>query len=750
MSLPAGAQLGPYEVVDLIGRGGMGEVYRARDHRLGRDVAIKILPTHLAAHAESLARFRREGRAVAALSHRNIVAVFDIGSDDDGRPFVVTELLDGETLRLRLERGRLSVGEALRIGGEVAEGLAAAHAKGIIHRDLKPENVFLTRDGGVKILDFGLAAMQKPLDGGMVDTEALTEPGLVIGTIGYMSPEQLRGRALTTASDVFSFGCLLYELLNGEMPFRRESNIDVIASVLRDDPFRGEAAALPAEIHDLLARCLEKEPSRRLQNGAEVAAAMREVMARHESGHLSTMRTRRVAALVSPRATLVMLMILLLAAAAGIVAWMVGDRRAVIDGGYDIRAGDVTANGESKRLLALALRADADGNRSEAIELSTEAARLDAHAPLPAAFAAWFLYYEGDEREGLRWSAEAQRRLPHASSTYESLLCRYLRPANDGAQAMALASSLLELRPKAWRLRLSLAHRHLDRREMPAMLAQLQLIDVEGPDDRRLAVVLADRGSLGDLPGALRDLQRSRLMSRPALLAYTRGRFAWTRHDYAEAAKQFDEAAERATRANLISIAADSSVLAGAARAAAGELEGAQAALDLAALRARQSSQPQSEVEANGFGAYVAFRRGDMEGVRRRLRLAAARAPAGSSAYAELRLFDLRTRASSGIAAVPLQDEGENLHGAGTLLAAREAWWRGDVTTATRLLAQARSEGIDSTWFSEEAALLATDLGAAPRLFSCDPPYPNRLRLTAAWELARVRGTVAAPSASRR
>src|SRR5260221_12311722 len=174
MTLPAGARLGPYEIVDLMGGGGMGEVYRARDERLGREVAIKILPENLSAHSEALKRFRREGRAVAALSHPNIVALFDIGDSPEG-PYVVTELLEGETLRSRLQRGALTMDEALRVAAGIAEGLGAAHGKGIIHRDLKPDNVILSAGGGVKILDFGLASTQRPLDNAGASPTSQTE-----------------------------------------------------------------------------------------------------------------------------------------------------------------------------------------------------------------------------------------------------------------------------------------------------------------------------------------------------------------------------------------------------------------------------------------------------------------------------------------------------------------------------------------------------------------------------------------------
>ena len=738
MTLPPNSLLGPYEIVDLIGRGGMGEVYRAIDTRLGREVAIKVLPAEVAGQAESLERFRREGRAIAALSHPNIVAIFDIGSHE-ALPYVVTELLAGETLRERLRRGPMLLDETLRVSGAIAAGLAAAHEKGIIHRDLKPENIFLTAAGGVKILDFGLASTLPFGGGALTDGVALTQPGMVIGTIGYMSPEQLRGSALTTAADVFPFGCLAYEMLEGEMPFQRDSNMEVIASVLRDEPFRHHPPhEIPDELRALIERCLEKNPAKRLQNGGEVAAELRAIAAAHAGGQLTTATFPRLKSRRWPWLAMAAAVVLV---AIGVA--IVGARRRVVDDGYDLRAGDITGTTETRRLTALALRADAAGNRGEAIELFREAAQRDPRAPLPAAFLSSFIYFNGDPKEGRRWAEEAERRLPSASSTYETLLVRYLMPESDTATSTALSSSLLELRPRAWRLRLSLAHRHLDRREMPAMLAQLTQIDVAAPDDRRLALVLADRASLGDADGAMRDLQRSRLMSRPPLLAYTEGRIAWSRGQAAEAAKLFDAAAERATVANQISIAIDSRVLGGIARIGAKNLQEAQMALDLAALKAHQAALPLSELEAHAFGAYVAQRLGDAEGVERRLRLAAALAVPGTTYWAQLRLFVVRARTSVVMPDAPLRPGGDIHNGLATLLAARDAWARGDAASAARLLRQARSEGIDATWFAEEAALLGHDLGgdlgAAPRTFKPDPPYPNRLRLITVWELISSR-----------
>src|SRR5579862_2023180 len=221
MSLTPGTKLGPYEIIAPVGAGGMGEVYRARDTRLGRDVALKILPESFARDLDRLRRFEQEARAVAALNHPNILAIHDIG-EQAGSPFLVSELLEGESLRAALDRGPLPQRKTLEYGVQIAHGLAAAHEKGIVHRDLKPENIFVTRDGRIKILDFGLAKLTQPESASGQQTNlptatgaAGTEPGVVLGTLGYMSPEQVKGKPADQRSDIFSFGAILHEMLSG-------------------------------------------------------------------------------------------------------------------------------------------------------------------------------------------------------------------------------------------------------------------------------------------------------------------------------------------------------------------------------------------------------------------------------------------------------------------------------------------------------------------------------------------------------
>jgi serine/threonine protein kinase/Tol biopolymer transport system component len=280
MTVAPGTQLGRYEVRSKIGEGGMGEVYVARDPRIGRDVAIKVLPAAFSADAERLARFEQEACAAGALNHPNILSVLDVGQQD-GAPFVVSELLEGETLREKLSGAALSQRKALDYTLQIARGLAAAHERGIVHRDLKPENLFVTHDGRVKILDFGLAKLTEPSSDGEAQTDVLTrrvktDSGMIMGTVGYMSPEQVRGKPADHRADIFSLGVILYEMLTGRRPFRRESAVETLNAILKEDP--PELSESNSQINPALERvvlhCLEKSPEQRFQSARDVAFAL--------------------------------------------------------------------------------------------------------------------------------------------------------------------------------------------------------------------------------------------------------------------------------------------------------------------------------------------------------------------------------------------------------------------------------------------------------------------------------------------
>jgi serine/threonine protein kinase len=277
-----GDRLGRYEILGPLGAGGMGEVYRARDTELERDVAVKVLPEDVARDAARLQRFEREAKAVAKLSHPNILEIHDFGHEGD-IVYAVTELLVGQTLRERLGSAPLGWRAAVTIGGGIADGLAAANARGVVHRDLKPDNLFLTRDGRVKILDFGLArvvgATNPDVETGAIE-ETLTSQGTVLGTAGYMSPEQVRGEPADHRSDVFSLGCVLYEMVAGQRAFDGESGADTMAAILTEEPpdLPSIAAVAPPELEHIIRRCLEKSPESRFQSAGDLAFALRTVL----------------------------------------------------------------------------------------------------------------------------------------------------------------------------------------------------------------------------------------------------------------------------------------------------------------------------------------------------------------------------------------------------------------------------------------------------------------------------------------
>ena len=292
MALAPSTRLGPYEILAPLGTGGMGEVYRARDTRLDRTVAIKILPSHLSENFEARQRFEREARAISSLNHPNICTLFDVGHHD-GVDFLVMEFLEGETLANRITRGQLEWDQLLKLALEVIDALEGAHRKGLLHRDLKPANIFLTRSGHAKLLDFGLAkSFGSNLDGAtrsdlptLGSEELLTRPGLAVGTIAYMSPEQARGESLDERSDLFSFGIVLYEMASGQHPFAGSTTAMVFDAILNrePEPVTRISPGLPIAFADVLGRLMTKNPRHRYQSAGEVGAALQEVQRSREA-----------------------------------------------------------------------------------------------------------------------------------------------------------------------------------------------------------------------------------------------------------------------------------------------------------------------------------------------------------------------------------------------------------------------------------------------------------------------------------
>src|SRR5258708_2490812 len=294
-----------YKIVSKIGEGGMGEVWRARDTKLGRDVAIKILPAAFSADKDRLARFEQEAQAAGALNHPNILVIYHIGTHD-GAPYIVSELLEGQELRDRLNNGSIPLRRVIDFAQQIVSGLSAAHEKGIVHRDLKPENLFITNDDRVKILDFGLAKLRgdRNDERGSEDAtrKVLTNPGVVMGTVGYMSPEQVRGEKADHRSDIFSFGAILHEMITGRRAFRRDTMAETMTAILREEP--EELSATNPNINPALERivnrCLEKKPERRFHSAHDLGFALESLQAPTSSSG-STMTTAATAAVVETR-----------------------------------------------------------------------------------------------------------------------------------------------------------------------------------------------------------------------------------------------------------------------------------------------------------------------------------------------------------------------------------------------------------------------------------------------------------------
>jgi serine/threonine protein kinase len=322
--------LGHYKIISQIGAGGMGEVYRAHDSRLNRDVAIKVLPADFATHEDRLRRFEQEARATSALNHPNILTVYDIG-ELDGSPFIVTELLEGEELRQLLDAGPIPLRKVTEYAQQIVSGLSAAHEKGIVHRDLKPENLFISNDDRVKILDFGLAKLREPKTAGEgsedATMKALTNPGLVMGTAGYMSPEQVRGQVTDYRSDIFSFGLILHEMITGRRAFQRETMAETMSAILKEEPddlTQSNPNVSPA-LERIVRRCLEKRPERRFQSTSDLGFALDSLSAATSSSHgtmpVAAVKTSSTKSIRRPLLIGLGLLLLVVGASVGVLSY---------------------------------------------------------------------------------------------------------------------------------------------------------------------------------------------------------------------------------------------------------------------------------------------------------------------------------------------------------------------------------------------------------------------------------------------
>lgn len=369
MALTHGTKLGPYEIQSPLGAGGMGEVYRARDTRLDRTVAVKVLPSHLAQNAEARERFEREARAISALNHPYICHLYDVG-EQDGHNYLVMEYMEGETLSSRLLRGRLPLEVALRYANEIADALDAAHRRGIVHRDLKPSNIFATQHGECKVLDFGLAKLEQTETGSNAATvaaaELLTIPGSAMGTAAYMSPEQVRGEELDSRTDIFSFGVLLYEIVTGALPFQGKTSGMLADAILNREPKPPTQLNpdVPLELHHILSKALEKDRDLRYQNAAEMGADLRRLKRDSEVDRLSAARSARLGAQAPQRWTLRTIAISVVAVAllvAGGVYYRshqsapLTDKDSVVLADFENKTGDSVFDGTLKQGLSLQL-----------------------------------------------------------------------------------------------------------------------------------------------------------------------------------------------------------------------------------------------------------------------------------------------------------------------------------------------------------------------------------------------------------
>ena len=328
MALTSGTKLGPYEILSPLGAGGMGEVYRARDTRLGREVAIKVLPESFSQDPDRLRRFEQEARTVAALNHPNILAVYDFGSQN-GAHYMVCELLEGETLRKRLEDGALPSRKAVEYALQIAQGLSAAHGKSVVHRDLKPDNLFVTKDGRVKILDFGLAKLMPGETFHEGPTGGVgTSPGVVLGTVGYMSPEQVRGQAADARSDIFALGAILYEMLSGRRAFKRDSGPETLTAILKEEPpeMGGPQRNVSPGLERIVRRCMEKAPLQRFQSASDLAFAMETLSGISTTAALEKPATEPPATRPARRGIVAIIASVLLFAGVGLAGWFVGTK----------------------------------------------------------------------------------------------------------------------------------------------------------------------------------------------------------------------------------------------------------------------------------------------------------------------------------------------------------------------------------------------------------------------------------------
>jgi serine/threonine protein kinase len=742
----AGRRIGPFQLIRLLGAGGMGAVYEAQrvDGGFRQTVAIKLVS---GIHPGLTARFERERQILAELRHPHIAQLLDGGESDDGMPYFALEYVDGRPITEYADAIDADIDTRLRLLIEVAEALAYAHRRDVIHRDIKPTNILVSADGHVKLLDFGIAKLLKGDSG-----PTLTQQRMGPMTPDYAAPEQFRGAHLSAATDVYQFGVLMFRMLSGRMPYHANAD-DSLAwarAVSEQEPLslsgalrearRLAGAGTPsteitlkrfalrraADLDAIVRRCLAKEPGARYPGMDALIADLQRYLTPGQAP-----RQRSPWLLASA-----LLLPLLL-----VGAWLLRDRpattsvavRAVGDDwaadpaliAYGLRPENLHVQQPgTTQLIRQALLTEARGDAPAALALMASVHRSDATTPVPALFSAYWLSGLGTEAELSYWRAEAETRVRAVNDPFIDLLNEFMSSdAGDGTESsLRYSAAILEMRPDAWFLHLARAHA-LNKRDLrEAALRELQAIDVPRLGHRKLVDAIADRGSLGDLPGAWRQFERLELIAEDPDRAALRARLTYSSGDLVGARDAFLQAVELARAAPRFDVEARGLLWAGVFSAALGDYPQAQDQLQQAQARLAKRAQFHYAADAALALAQLAALRGNSADIRPRLD--EARAFLGNTRYSEEDIMaDLIEARLTGI--LPAAKDSSELEPAAMALRqARAAMLDKDPAAAIAALERARSQGIGVSPMAEEAEFLARELGVASfQLRAIDPPF---------------------------
>lgn len=770
-----GKRAGAFRLTRLIGAGGMGAVYEGErvDGGFRQSVAVKLVA---GIHPGLTARFERERQILADLRHPHIAQLLDGGETEDGIPYFALEYVDGLPITQYADSIDADIDGRVRLLIEVAEALAYAHRRQVIHRDIKPNNVLVSADGHVKLLDFGIAKLLKSETG-----LTLTKQGIGPMTPEYAAPEQFRGSALGPATDIYQFGVLMFRLLSGQLPYQADAD-DSYAwakAVSEEEPLSlntvlrrtrrdlGEARQSAETwrridprrlggLERILRRALAKNPADRPASMDALIAELEE-FSRSAHGPAPAPRWHRRYAYWIGAA-------LAAALVAALLPWIrpALDRHTEAAGAADLQHESVlrafglqpenlhTSDDASRVLLLQALRHEAQGEAPTAMALLETLHASDPQTPLPAMLLGYWSSNLSSRGQFLHWREQAQQRLGALNDPYLQLLQRYMIADTDGDfdEALRLSGALLDLRPKAWFLRMARAHMFIFRGLRAAGLAELQKIEVDSIDHRKLIDALADRASLGDLPGARAQFERLQLPADDPKAAALAARLAYTGGDL-RAARDFNiQAVTASQRVARFDIEGRAMLWAGVYSGALGDYAAARLWLHQARSRLAARSQFRFAADAALALAQISALEGDADGVRREV--ASAREITTQIATDRPRVL-LALQSSRLLGEPPVTEDGEvGLSGAeGELLRARAAVQRGDLESARAALLRAEGADVYSGHFQEEAALLAQELGLpVPQLQPIDPPFGPYARYAARWALGQGDSIVPRPQAS--